>query len=171
MSQASAGTGDGSSGTKNDEHLHGVMVATGNEMGIEEEKTLLRACAKTDIFRDAKFLQPEDMMVDGIPPKKCRKKLAHNKKDWPTAWESWVKKEAPKAVNEKRSNVAQSIGLQEAKSKQPRVVSGARRSSKSLPNCCLTRAAACLLASLSARAKNCVKKPRSLEKAMTRPPR
>ena len=34
---------------------YGVMVATGNEMGIEEEKTLLRAYAKTEIFRDVKF--------------------------------------------------------------------------------------------------------------------
>lgn len=127
MSQASAGTGGGSSGTQNDEHLHGVMVATGNEMGIEEEKTLLRAYAKTDIFRDVKFLQPEDMRVDGILSKKCRKKLAYNKKDRRTAWESWVKKEVSKAVNEKRNNVAQSIGVQEAKSKQPRVVSGVCR--------------------------------------------
>ena len=117
MSQTSTSNGFGGSGGNNDEDLTCVMVATGNEVGLDQEKTLLRAFVKSVLWRNVKFLQPEDLLVDAIVSRKCRKRLNYKKKNWGPAWENWAKREVSKAVNEKRNNVAQSIGIQETKSK------------------------------------------------------
>ena len=117
MSQTSTSNGFGGSGGINDEDLTRVMVATGNEVGLDQEKTLLRAFVKGVLWRNVKFLQPEDLLVDGIVSRNCRKCLNYKKKNWGPAWENWAKREVSKAVNKKRNNVAQTVGVQEAKSK------------------------------------------------------
>jgi hypothetical protein len=57
MSWATVTGMDSAIGEQNDEDLRRTMVATGNLLGVQHEKTLLKAFVKEKLFPRCKFLQ------------------------------------------------------------------------------------------------------------------
>lgn len=116
MSQSSR-TSDASSITPDDKHFDRTLEATGNQVSKKAEEALAKAFVKDQVWRNCKFLQPEDLVEGGIVSNMVRKHLGYKKKDWGPVWDRYMKKTVKTAMNEKRNNVAQSIGNQEDRSK------------------------------------------------------
>ena len=100
-----------------DEGFTRAMMATGNMMGTEAEKNVMRAFVWRELFPKVKFLQPEDLSSTGIVSNMVRRHLNCKKHDWGVVWEKWAKKATVKTINEKRNGITQMIAKQEFKSK------------------------------------------------------
>jgi hypothetical protein len=106
-----------SSITQDDKHLDRMMEVTGNQVSKKAEEALAKAFVNDQVWRNCKFLQPEDLVDGRIVSNMVRKHLGYKKKDWGPVWERYMKETIKAAMNKKRNNVAQSIGNQEDKSK------------------------------------------------------
>ncbi len=92
-------------------------MVTGNLMGIDTEKHMMKAFVWSKLFPKVKFLQPEDLSATGIVSNMVRRHLNYKKCDWGVVWEMWAKKATVKMTNEKRNGIMQMIAKQEFKSK------------------------------------------------------
>jgi hypothetical protein len=120
MSHATTTGMDSITGKQNNKDLRRMMVATGNLLGVKQEKTLvLKAFENEELFPRCNFLQPEDLGTNGLVSKKVRKHMNYYKRDeWEQPWKAWAKRVTKRAIIEKRNGIVQSIANQEAKSKQ-----------------------------------------------------
>jgi hypothetical protein len=94
-----------------------MMMATGNLLGVQHKKILLKAFVEEELVPRCKFLQPEDLDTNGLVSKKVRKHLNYKRDEWEHPWNVWAKREMKRAIIEKRNGIAQSIANQEAKCK------------------------------------------------------
>lgn len=90
---------------------------TGNGMTGKARDGIARAMMRNEVFKKQKFLQPEDLTVDGNVSNRMRRTFGHKKKHWLKEWETWGRSLAWKALNEKRNNVTQIISEHEKNSK------------------------------------------------------
>jgi hypothetical protein len=58
------------------------MMATGNLMGINTEKNVMKAFVQSELFPKVKFLQPEDLSATGIVSNMVRRHMNYKKHDW-----------------------------------------------------------------------------------------
>jgi hypothetical protein len=63
-SQSSSASEQGGSGGGGDAGLAKAMMATGNLMGIDTEKNVMKAFVWNELFLNVKFLQPEDIVCN-----------------------------------------------------------------------------------------------------------
>lgn len=92
--------------------LDNELMRTGNASTVEMLKDAVKAFVRKDLFSKTKFVQEEDLRVDGRISKKVRKQLNIAKSDWPSYWDGrsgWARKLTRSTINEKRSSVAQSL--------------------------------------------------------------
>jgi hypothetical protein len=116
-SNGSTASEQGGSGGGDNGGFTRAMIATGNMIGTEAEKNVLRAFVRSELFPKVKFLQPEDLSSTGIVSNMVRRHLNYKKRDWGVVWEKWAKKATVKTINEKRNGITQMIAKQEFMSK------------------------------------------------------
>jgi hypothetical protein len=114
---STASSEQGGLGRGYDKGLAKAMMATGNLMGINTEKNVMKAFVWNELFPKVKFLQPEDLSATGIVSNIIRNHLNYRKYDWSVVWEKLAKKVTVKTINGKRNGITQMIEKQEFKSK------------------------------------------------------
>jgi hypothetical protein len=81
-SQTSTASEQGGFGGGDDGGLARAMMATGNLMGINTEKNVMKAFVQSELFPKVKFLQPEDLSATGIVSNMVRRHMNYKKHDW-----------------------------------------------------------------------------------------
>jgi hypothetical protein len=79
-----------------------MMVATGNLLGVQHKKMLLKACVKEELFPRCKFLQLKDLATNGMISKKVRKYMNYKRDEWEQPWNCCVGKKGDKESNNQK---------------------------------------------------------------------
>jgi hypothetical protein len=96
---------------QDDKHLDRTMEVMGNQVSKKAEEALAKAFINDQVWRNCKFLQPEDLVDGGIVSNMVRKHLGYQKERLETCWGEAHEKTIKAAMNEKRNNVVHSQSI------------------------------------------------------------
>ena len=72
--------------------LEKALIKSGAKSTNRAIEDSLKKIVCKEVFLHMKFVQNDDLYVNGTLSKLVRKKRSYSKKDWPSQWEGWAKK-------------------------------------------------------------------------------
>ena len=72
--------------------LEKALIKSGAKSTNRAIKDSQKKIVHEEVFPHMKFVQNDDLYVNGTLSKLVRKKMSYSKKDWPSQWEGWAKK-------------------------------------------------------------------------------
>lgn len=88
-------------------HLSQALCRTGNQTSNADRNGLIKRYVKNDLFREIKFIQPEDTATMNGISELMQEEMNETNHDWPARWSQTVLPMIRYEFSSRRSNLAQ----------------------------------------------------------------